>query len=197
MPKLFMLATFLAILAVLPPTSSSAESGLGLMHATDGRSAQEQSDLRIPIAALAMPGRRTSGFLTMPEVSASLWGDPVADSLWGEDFLTKSLLETNLSGNKSSRLMPYAGGWAAPPTWQDDALGLAPGDQTGTRYVWNVGGGLIWFFRDVLGVDLGLRYTEGKVKLSRAGLRIGDVKAHGKFNLPRQEVHIQLHVPLY
>lgn len=111
-------------------------------------------------------------------------------------MLSSSLMQMHLSGDTDVTFMPYIGGWAEPLDWYVDSSGLAPGDQSGAKFAWNFGGGVIWFFRDVLGVDFGVRWTEKEVSISRKGLRVGDIRTHGSLNLLEQTVRVSISMPL-
>lgn len=202
MSKLMLVLAALAILLPArswsePTSESGLESGLGLVVALTH--SDDANNLRVSLAGLGPDGltsldaQRLSAVPGLPPGWAS---DPAVTGLPGTDFLSRSLVEAHLLGNTGLTFVPYAGAWAEPLAWDDMGLWLTPGDQAGARYAWNFGGGAIWFFRDVLGVDLGVRWTEKKYRLSREGLRINDVTTFATLNPLGGSAYIGVRMPL-
>ncbi len=133
----------------------------------------------------------------LPGLPAGWARNPAVHASPGTDVLSSSLVQAHLHGNTGITFMPYVGAWADPLDWSFEGSGMAPGDQSGAQFAWNFGGGAIWFFRDVLGVDFGVRWTEKQVSVSRKGLRMGDISTHGKLNLLDQSFHVNVSMPLH
>lgn len=193
MPKLLFVFAMTASLLMQAVPGAGQDSGLRIQSGIT----QGGDDLRIPLAAITFDDEPAPGLAALPGLPIGWAQRPAISALPGEDMLSSSLVQTYLPGNSGVTFMPYLGGWADPLDWHADDYGLAPGDQSGAKFAWNFGGGVIWFFRDVLGVDFGVRWTEKEVSISRKGLRVGDISTHGKLNLLEQSVHVNVSVPLH
>ncbi|WP_244432448.1 hypothetical protein [Desulfocurvibacter africanus] len=192
MPKLLLALAIFAGLLLQAGPSSGQDCGLRL----DAGIARGGEELRIPLAAVTFLDTPAPELRALPGLPPGWAQHPAINALPHQDTLSMSFAQTYLPCNTGITFMPYVGGWAAPLDWYAESDSLAPGDQSGARFAWNFGGGIVWFFRDVLGVDFGLRWTEKDVRVSSDGLRIGDIRTHGKLNLQEQSVHVNVSMPL-
>lgn len=190
-----LLAILALIAGILLPNAMAAIAEPGQGFAGDNAS-DNALDLRIRIAAVSLGELDNAALSALPGLPEAWASHPAVAGMPGEDLLSLSLVEKHLPDNTENRFVPYAGAWAEPLALDPRAMGLTPGDQDGARYAWNFGGGVIWFFRDVLGVDLGVRWTDRDYRLSRHGLRIRDVTTVANADIISQSVYIGLRMPL-
>lgn len=194
MPKLLMVLALVAGILLQHVMEVRADSDPSL--AINRFQTDIEDDLRIHIAAISLGESEKATLNALPGGPRDWSGKPFAGGLPGEDFLSLSLVEKHLPGNTEMRLLPYAGAWAEPLAWDALDMGFTPGDQDGAKYAWNFGGGAIWFFRDVLGVDLGVRWTDRPIRLSRHGLRINDISTVAKADIVHMSAYLGVRMPL-